>query len=107
MGVVHHEGCTSTVRTNPGFGHPLEGGIDPLSREGRIASIATVTTTDGASPALVTLSPRGPVRGVALLAHGGSSTSRRRASRIDAAALRMYPFLLELHRGGRDSRLAA
>jgi alpha-beta hydrolase superfamily lysophospholipase len=66
-----------------------------------------VTTTDGVSPALVTLSPRGPVRGVALLAHGGRSTGTRRASRIDAAALRMYPFLLDLHRAGRDSGLAA
>jgi dienelactone hydrolase len=66
-----------------------------------------VTTTDATSPALVTLSPRGPVRGVALLAHGGRSASTRRASRIDAAALRMYPFLLDLHRVGRDSGLAA
>ena len=66
-----------------------------------------MTTTDGAFPALVTLSARGPVRGVALLAHGGRSTSTRRASRIDAAALRMYPFLLDLHRAGRDSGLAA
>ena len=66
-----------------------------------------MTTTDGAFPALVTLPARGPVRGVALLAHGGRSTSTRRASRIDAAALRMYPFLLDLHRAGRDSGLAA
>src|SRR6478735_7064303 len=71
MGVVHHEGCTSTVRMNPGFDHPLEGGIDPICGERRIGSIAaTVTTTDGAFPALVTLSARGPVRGVALLAQG-------------------------------------
>jgi dienelactone hydrolase len=66
-----------------------------------------LTTTDGASPALVSLSPRGPVRGVALLAHGGRSTSIRRASRLDGAALRMYPFLLDLHRSGRDAGLAA
>jgi dienelactone hydrolase len=66
-----------------------------------------VTTIDGASPALVILSPRGPVRGVALLAHGGRSTSTRPASPINAAALRMYPFLVDLHRAGRDSGLAA
>jgi dienelactone hydrolase len=65
-----------------------------------------LTRTDGASPALATLFPRGPVRAVALLAHGGRSTSTSRASRIDPAALRMYPFLLDLHRAGRDSGLA-
>src|SRR3954447_14582783 len=105
---VHHEGCTSTVRTKQGFDHPLEGGIDPNRHGRRIGSIAaTVTTSDGASPALLTLSPRGPVRGVALLAHGGRSISTRPASPVNAAALRMYPFLLDLHRTGRDCGLAA
>src|SRR3954468_11209884 len=105
---VHHEGCTSTVRTKQGFDHPLEGGIDPNRHGRRIGSIAaTVTTTDGASPALMTLSPRGPVRGVALLAHGGRNTSTRRTRQVDGAALRMFPFLLDLHRAGRGSGLAA
>jgi pimeloyl-ACP methyl ester carboxylesterase len=52
-------------------------------------------------PALTTLSPRGAVRAVALIAHGGSESSVRPATTLDPAALRMYPFLLDLHRAGR------
>jgi pimeloyl-ACP methyl ester carboxylesterase len=64
-------------------------------------------TTDTAMPALLTLSPRGAVRGVVLLAHGGRDRSTRRAGRLQPAALRMYPFLFDLHRAGRDAGLAA
>ena len=52
-------------------------------------------------PALTTLAPRGKVRAVALIAHGGSEGSERPATALDPAALRMYPFLLDLHRAGR------
>lgn len=58
-------------------------------------------------PALTTLSPRGEVRAVALIAHGGSERSVRPATPVDPAALRMYPFLLDLHRAGRSRGLVA
>ena len=64
-------------------------------------------TTDRVTPALLTLSPRGTVRAVVLLAHGGRDRSTRRAGRLHPAALRMYPFLFDLHRAGRDAGLAA
>jgi pimeloyl-ACP methyl ester carboxylesterase len=54
-----------------------------------------------ATPALLTLAPRGAVRGVALLAHGGRSKSVAAGSRLQSPAIRMYPFLLGLHRVGR------
>jgi len=66
-----------------------------------------VKTTDGAAPALTTLAPSGAVRGVALIAHGGRSRSLRRGSRLQAPALRMYPFLADLHRAGSSDGLAA
>ncbi|MGZ4431379.1 MAG: alpha/beta hydrolase [Gaiellales bacterium] len=59
------------------------------------------------SPALVTLAPRGRVRAVALLAHGGSAKGTTPAWPMRTPALRMYPFLAGLHRGGRDLGLAA
>ena len=66
-----------------------------------------MTTHPGAEPALLTLQPRGEVRCVALLAHGGRSRSAARAGSVQPTALRMYPFLLDLHRAGRRSGLAA
>jgi pimeloyl-ACP methyl ester carboxylesterase len=52
-------------------------------------------------PALTTLTPRGEVCAVALIAHGGSERSERPATALGPAALRMYPFLFDLHRAGR------
>jgi len=59
------------------------------------------------TPSLVTLAPRGPVRCVALLAHGGQKASASRASPLQPTALRMYPFLLGIHAAGRRQGLAA
>jgi predicted esterase len=59
------------------------------------------------TPSLVTLAPRGPVRSVALLAHGGEETSTATVSRLQPTALRMYPFLLGIHAAGRRQGLAA
>lgn len=47
------------------------------------------------------------MRCVALLAHGGRSVSTVPATASQATALRMYPFLVDLHRAGRRSGLAA
>jgi predicted alpha/beta-hydrolase family hydrolase len=66
-----------------------------------------VTNSSGAKPALLTLQPRGDVRGVALLAHGGRSRSAAPTGTLQPTALRMYPFLLDLHRAGRGSGLVA
>jgi dienelactone hydrolase len=60
-----------------------------------------------ATPALVTLAPRGVVRGVALFAHGGRSKSIQPGSRLQGPALRMYPLLLGAHREGRGHGIAA
>ena len=62
--------------------------------------------TVSATPALLTLAPRGAVRGVALLAHGGLSNSLAAGSRLQPPAIRMYPFLLGLHRAGRGRGIA-
>ena len=43
---------------------------------------------------------------MALLAHGGRSESSAPASAVQATALRMYPFLLDLHRAGRGHGIA-
>lgn len=59
------------------------------------------------TPALVTLAPRGAVRGVALFAHGGRSESAQPGSRLQPPAMRMYPFLLGVHRDGRGRGVAA
>ena len=61
---------------------------------------------DSATPALLTLAPRGAVRGVTLLAHGGLSDSLAAGSRLQPPAIRMYPFLLGLHRAGRGRGIA-
>jgi predicted alpha/beta-hydrolase family hydrolase len=66
-----------------------------------------VTNDPGAEPALLTLQPHGDVRGVALLAHGGRSRSTAPTGTMQPTALRMYPFLLDLHRAGRSAGLAA
>jgi hypothetical protein len=68
---------------------------------------APVKSTEGAAPALLSLSQPGTVRAVALLAHGGRSRSTHRAGRLQGAALRMYPFLVDLHRSGSGAGLAA
>jgi dienelactone hydrolase len=97
-------------RTNkPAFPPPPGGAIDgePIWPLRRIDSItATVTTHSGAEPALLTLQPRGDVRCVALLAHGGRSRSTRPTGAVQPTALRIYPFLLDLHRAGRRDGLA-
>src|SRR5690242_3563799 len=83
-------------------------GAEPFSPRGRIGSItATVTTKPSATPSLLTLRPRGAIRGVALLALGGRSRSRAPSGVAQPTALRMYPFLLDLHRAGRGHGLAA
>ena len=65
-----------------------------------------MTTHSGAEPALLTLQPRGDVRCVALLAHGGRNRSTAPTGAVQPSALRMYPFLLDLHRAGRRDGLA-
>jgi dienelactone hydrolase len=63
-------------------------------------------TTDGLLPGLTIRQPRGPVRAVALIAHGGRSRSTAPATRLQLTAVRMYPFLHGLHTAGRGSGLA-
>jgi hypothetical protein len=58
------------------------------------------------APALVTVAPRGPARGVALIAHGGRSKSTARDSNLRSPALRMFPFVADLARAGRRGGLA-
>jgi dienelactone hydrolase len=50
--------------------------------------------------------PRGRVTAVALIAHGGKSQDTRPATRLQPAALRMYPFFRRLRRHGRQHGLA-
>jgi pimeloyl-ACP methyl ester carboxylesterase len=57
------------------------------------------------SPSLVTVAPRSPARGVALIAHGGRSKSTVRDSNLRTPALRMFPFLADLARAGRRGGL--
>ena len=77
-------------------------GIEPAS-----GSISATVTAASATPALLTLAPRGTVRGVTLLAHGGRSESLAAGSRLQPPAIRMYPFLLGLHREGRGRGIEA
>ncbi len=58
------------------------------------------------APALVTVAPRSPARGVALIAHGGRSKGTARDSNLRTPALRMFPFLADLARAGRRGGLA-
>jgi pimeloyl-ACP methyl ester carboxylesterase len=62
---------------------------------------------DRRTPSLVTLAPRGAIRCVALLAHGGQETSSAGVTSLQPTALRMYPFLLGIHAAGRGHGLAA
>jgi pimeloyl-ACP methyl ester carboxylesterase len=55
----------------------------------------------------MTLAPRGRVGGVTLLAHGGRSESAAAGSRLQGPAIRMFPFLLGVHREGRGHGIAA
>ena len=57
--------------------------------------------TERAKPSLVALSPRGAVRGIVLLAHGGRESGTGRPSRLSPAALRIAPLQLDLHLAGR------
>jgi hypothetical protein len=57
-------------------------------------------------PALVTVAPRSPARGVALIAHGGRSKGTARDSNLRTPALRMFPFLADLARAGGRGGLA-
>jgi alpha-beta hydrolase superfamily lysophospholipase len=58
------------------------------------------------APSLVTVAPRSPARGVALIAHGGRSKSTAPDSNMRTPALRMFPFLADLARAGRRGGLA-
>jgi hypothetical protein len=58
------------------------------------------------SPGLITLAPRGPARGVVLLAHGGSEHGRARDSHLRPPAVRMLPFLADIGRAGRSRGVA-
>jgi pimeloyl-ACP methyl ester carboxylesterase len=67
---------------------------------------SSAVTSDGLLPGLTLRKPRGDVRAVALIAHGGRSRSTQPASRLHPTALRMYPFLRSLHAAGARSGLA-
>src|SRR6476469_8164167 len=58
------------------------------------------------TPSLVTVAPRSPARGIALIAHGGRSRSSAPDSNLRTPALRMFPFLADLARAGRRGGLA-
>jgi pimeloyl-ACP methyl ester carboxylesterase len=58
------------------------------------------------APSLVTVAPRSPARGVALIAHGGKSKGTAPDSNLRTPALRMLPFLADLARAGRRGGLA-
>ncbi len=58
------------------------------------------------TPSLVTVAPRSPARGVALIAHGGRSKSTAPDSNLRTPALRMFPFLADLAGAGRRGGLA-
>ena len=58
------------------------------------------------TPSLVTVAPRSPARGIALIAHGGRSRSTAPDSNLRTPALRMFPFLADLARAGRRGGLA-
>ncbi len=58
------------------------------------------------TPSLVTVAPRGPARGIALIAHGGRSRGTAPDSNLRTPALRMIPFLADLARAGRRGGLA-
>ena len=60
-----------------------------------------------ATPALVTLAPRGAVRGFTLFVHGGRSNSVASGSRLQPPALRMYSFLMGVRRDGLGHGVAA
>jgi len=72
-----------------------------------MGSITTTVNRNRAAPALLTLSPTGAVRAVALFAHGGRSESTAPTSTLQPTALRMYPFLADLHRHGRHHGIAS
>ena len=59
------------------------------------------------SPALISLTPPGPVRAVVLIAHGGKARSQAGAAAWRVPAVRMYPFLADLARAGRGHGLLA
>jgi len=56
--------------------------------------------------ALHTREPPGRVVAVVLIAHGGKSKDTRSTTRVQPAALRMYPFFRRLQRHGRGRGLA-
>lgn len=55
---------------------------------------------------LKVLAPLGPVRGVALVLHGGKSQSREPVESRHLSPARMVPFAKDLHRAGRRHGLA-
>jgi len=58
------------------------------------------------TPRIQVLNPRGPVRAVVLVLHGGQEESTARAHRSRPAYLRMVPFALDLWRAGRRRGVA-
>ncbi|MFD5277340.1 alpha/beta hydrolase [Pseudarthrobacter sp. NPDC058362] len=63
-----------------------------------------VQSSNGA--VLKVLAPAGPVRGVALVLHGGKSQSREPVQARHLSPARMMPFARDLHRGGGRHGLA-
>jgi pimeloyl-ACP methyl ester carboxylesterase len=58
------------------------------------------------TPRIQVLKPKGPVRGVVLMLHGGQEESKARATRLRPPYLRMLPFAGDLWRAGRNRGLA-
>lgn len=103
-----------TSRFEPGSNGVL---IDPI--RALLRRLTTINASDhtcrivdavgdlGATPALVTLAPRGAVRGFTLFVHGGRSNSVASGSRLQPPALRMFSFLMGVRRDGRGHGVAA
>jgi pimeloyl-ACP methyl ester carboxylesterase len=58
-------------------------------------------------PRLLVADPAGPVRGIALVLHGGRSKSRMPVRGTQLAVLRMRPFVASLRRHARDGLVVA
>ena len=91
------------------IGEPIRRGVRTIvtiTPPDHSCSITETVRDARATPALITLAPRGAVRGVTLLAHGGRSKSLSPGSRLQAPAIRMYPFMLGVHAEGRGHGIA-
>ena len=70
--------------------------------------MSTVSPTSAATePKLLVTDPAGPVRGIALVLHGGRSKSRMPVRATQLAVLRMRPFVAALRRHARDGLVVA